>query len=69
MKIGNIYVTREETLLHHPAYREIINRMARSEVKNYLAELAEQAGLPFPGAAEFLASAAGRDDSGEECRL
>lgn len=34
--------------------RESIARIARSEVKNYLAELAEKAEMPYPGAVEFL---------------
>jgi len=33
---------------------ESVARMARSEVKNYLAELAEEIGEPYHGAAEFL---------------
>jgi len=34
-------------LRDHPAGRQLVARMARSEVKNYLAELAEQAEVPF----------------------
>jgi hypothetical protein len=56
VKIGNIYITRHETLMTSPAYRTVITRMARSEVKNYLAQLAEQADMPFGDPAVFLRS-------------
>lgn len=54
MKIGNVYVTRQETLLHDPEYRKIIAKIARAEVKNYLAELAESAEMPFPSPEGYL---------------
>jgi len=37
-----------------PAARATLAKVARSEVKNYLADLAEQAGLPFGDPAQFL---------------
>lgn len=37
-----------------PVAVAVIARVARSEVKNYLAEVAEQAELPYPGAADFV---------------
>lgn len=37
-----------------PAASAIIARVARGEVKDYLAEIAEQAGVPFSGPAEFV---------------
>jgi hypothetical protein len=37
-----------------PEVQRAIARMARSEVKNYLAELAEQAEVPFAGPAAFV---------------
>ncbi len=40
--------------LRGPAVSEAIARMARSEVKNYLAEQAEKARLPFRSPEEFL---------------
>lgn len=51
--------------LRSPEVSESVARMARSEVKNYLAELAEEAEIPFGGAAEFLrvvTSGANRED-------
>lgn len=37
-----------------PAASAIVAKVARSEVKNYLAELAEQAEVPFTGPVEFI---------------
>jgi len=37
-----------------PAARAVVAKAARSEVKNYMAEVAEQAGVPFGGPAEFV---------------
>lgn len=37
-----------------PAARQVLAKAARSEVKNYLAELAEQAEVPFGDPAGFL---------------
>jgi hypothetical protein len=60
MRIGNLHLTWVTDkklqaineaiigfLTDHPAAREAVARMARSEVKNYLAEVAEQAQVPF----------------------
>lgn len=67
MKIGNLYITWRTSrkrlddqaavlsfLAHHPEARAITAKMARSEVKNYLADLAEQAEVPFGDPAGFL---------------
>ena len=43
-----------EMLSTDPTIRQLIAKMARSEVKNYLAELAEEAELPFGNPASFL---------------
>lgn len=40
--------------LRSPMGRMHIARMARSEVKNYLAELAEKAEMPFNSPSEFI---------------
>jgi hypothetical protein len=47
---------RDVALTHisGPDGQSMIARMARSEVKNYLAELAEEAEMPFVSAAGFL---------------
>lgn len=37
-----------------PAAAAVVARLARSEVKNYLAEIAEQAEVPFPGPSDFV---------------
>lgn len=37
-----------------PAASRMVAKVARGEVKNYLAELAEHAGVPFGSAAEFV---------------
>ena len=67
MRIGNLHVnwmsSRKEILFEEQAReflrsiegREIVAKMARSEVKNYLAELAEENELPFGDPAAFLA--------------
>jgi hypothetical protein len=39
-----------------PPGRALVARTARSEVKDYLAELAEEADMPFPGPMGFLAN-------------
>jgi hypothetical protein len=62
MKIGPIELYYNPgtttTILDHlradPEVRALIAKMARAEVKNYLAELAEAANLPFSSAAGFL---------------
>jgi hypothetical protein len=66
MKIGSIYITRRKTAkeihesqliknwLRSVEGRELVSRMARSEVKNYLAEIAEEAEMPFVSAATWL---------------
>jgi hypothetical protein len=65
VKIGNVAITRQRKVKKTIAeqvgahlvtqdVRDIIARMARSEVKNYMAELAEAAELPFGDAAVFL---------------
>lgn len=41
---------------HDPQVRALLATMARSEVKNYLADLAEQTGRPFGSAEAFLTS-------------
>lgn len=41
-------------LATHPAPRGIVAKMARSEIKSYLAELAEQAEVPFSDPAAFV---------------
>jgi hypothetical protein len=68
VKIGNLYLdwrtprdqydARQAVLAYlrsDPEARGLAAKMARSEVKNYLAELAEQADIPFASAVEFLA--------------
>lgn len=37
-----------------PAARAVVAKVARSEVKNFMAEVAEEAGIPFESAAAFL---------------
>jgi hypothetical protein len=64
MKIGSLHlawlparqVIEQETrdYLAGPEVQRAVARMARSEVKNYMAELAEQAEVPFPSPAGFL---------------
>lgn len=67
MRIGNLYVTWRTSrkaldlevhvlnyLGNHPKAREVTARMARSEVKSYLAELAEEAEVPFGDVAQFI---------------
>lgn len=67
MKIGPVHVTwqtsRQERILAHQIRRflavdetgrQVVARMARSEVKNALAEIAEEAGVPFGDPAEFV---------------
>lgn len=44
-----------ELLRTDPEARQIVARMARSEVKNYLAQLAEEAEIPFASPTKFLA--------------
>jgi hypothetical protein len=46
--------TITEYLRTDPEVRKLVAKMARAEVKNYLAELAEQSNLPFYGPAAFL---------------
>jgi hypothetical protein len=50
--------TIRETVMRHlrddPEIRKIVARMARSEVKNYLAHIAEEAMLPFHSPEDFL---------------
>lgn len=67
MKIGNLHITwmseKSErdvrqiarNFLVGPDGREIVARMARSEMKNYLAECAERAHIPFISAESLLA--------------
>lgn len=38
----------------YPPFHSLVAKMARSEVKNYIAELAEQAERPFNDPAQFL---------------
>jgi hypothetical protein len=67
VKIGNLHINWmsydhqliierrvAQTITTQPEPRMIIARMARSEVKNYLAELAEEAEVPFGNPAGFL---------------
>lgn len=65
MKIGALEIhwhpgtsTLRTTVLQHlrddPQVQIIAARMARAEVKNYLAELCEQAEVPFTGPVEFV---------------
>jgi type III secretion system FlhB-like substrate exporter len=67
MKIGALHITwrtsqkiRDDRLAvltylaTTESARAIIAKMARAEVKNYLAELAEQAEVPFGDPAEFV---------------
>lgn len=65
MKLGALEIywhpgtsTLRETVLRHlrddPQVRSIAARMARSEVKNYLALLAEAAEVPFHSSVEFI---------------
>jgi hypothetical protein len=42
--------------LGQPHGRALVGKVARSEVKDYLAELAEEADMPFPGPMGFLAN-------------
>ena len=66
MKIGSFVIRRERKVratiadkvsahIGGDQVREAIARMARSEVKNYLAELAEAAEIAFVNPAHFLA--------------
>lgn len=66
MRIGSFEIKRQRRVkktvkelateyLASQEAREIVARMARSEVKNYLAELAEGAEMPFGDGASFLA--------------
>jgi hypothetical protein len=62
VRIGNLYVGRDvdraaRAYLLSPPGRELVARMARSEVKSFLAEIAEEAGVPFTGPEEFLRTA------------
>jgi hypothetical protein len=43
-----------DAIATHPAPSAVIAKMARSEVKNYLAQLAEEAEMPFGNPAGFL---------------
>lgn len=65
MKIGALEIhwhpgtsTLRDTTRQHlrddPAVRQIVASMARSEVKNYLAQIAEAAELPFRSSVEFI---------------
>ena len=67
MKLGPLHVTWQTSqkqrdgqaavlsyLASHPEARAITAKMARSEVKNYLADLCEQAEIPFGDPAQFL---------------
>lgn len=66
MRIGNLHLTwvttrqqqliREEIkrLMQDRDTREMVGRIIRGEAKNYLAELAEEAEMPFPSPAGFL---------------
>lgn len=48
---------RDMTIWHlrnDPEVKKIAAQMARSEVKNYLAEIAERAELPFSGPVQFI---------------
>lgn len=53
---SSIHDAVSTTVKTHPAFRELVARMARAEVKNYLETLAEEADMPFTGPAEFLRS-------------
>lgn len=67
MRIGNLHITwlssRQQQILQAevrdelrlPEVKNSIARLARSEVKNYLAELAEKNEMPFGDAGSFLA--------------
>jgi hypothetical protein len=69
VRIGSIYITRrtlQERIqtaqvvrdwLLSVEGRELVARMARSEVKSFLAAIAEEAGMPFTGPEEFLRTA------------
>jgi hypothetical protein len=67
MKIGNLFITwktpqqrvqvtsiARRWLEDRNEGRELVARLARSEVKNYLAEIAEEAEMPFVSGAGFL---------------
>jgi hypothetical protein len=65
MKVGALEInwhpgtsTLRSTVLQHmrddPQVRIIAAQMARSEVKNYLAQIAEAAELPFRSSVEFI---------------
>lgn len=65
MKLGSITISKQKRTrrtisqqvsdhLASAEVRELLARMIRSEVKNHLAELAEEAEMPFPSAAGFL---------------
>lgn len=51
-----------------PAAQAVIAKMARSEVKNYMAELAEKADLPFSNPVAFLLALRGMIIKSEEVR-
>lgn len=49
-----IHLRTDTHLVDPSGGRALIAKMARSEVKNYLAELAEQAGVPFTSPVGFI---------------
>lgn len=58
MRIGPFQMTRIRRFVAvDPAIRQVIARMARSEVKNYLAQLAEEAEVPFDDPVSCLRNA------------
>jgi hypothetical protein len=50
----SVHATIAATMRTHPPFRALLAKIARAEVKNYMAELAEDAEMPFIGPAEFL---------------
>lgn len=57
--VSSVHDAVTSTVKTDPAFRQLVARMARAEVKSYLAEIAEQAGVPFESPSAFLAAAVG----------
>ena len=51
---NSIHEVVAATMKTHPAFSALVAKMARAEVKNYLAELCEQAEVPFTNPVEFV---------------
>ena len=65
MKLGSFTISRQKRVklsvaqevtafINSPEMTAIAAKMARSEVKNYMAEVAEAAGVPYEGPVKFM---------------